>query len=98
MEIIVAGAKALDFRLTDESERAYSIPLAGALPYAFVRKVREMDEGASLIDVLIDEFCPELAEDPDFTLFAAGELFRKWMELSTADGVDAGESSASPTS
>lgn len=89
--------KTFDFALQEEG-KVYSIPLLSYLPFGFLRTMMTDKKSESFAFALIDEFCPEIQEDPLFTMGAATALFEAWKKASTQDGADMGESSASPRS
>lgn len=87
--------KTFDFAL-EEGGEVYSIPLLSYLPFVFLRKMMTEKKEESFAFALIDEFCPEIQQNPLFTMGAAAALFEAWKKASTEDGTDMGESSASP--
>lgn len=90
-----AKPKTFDFSL-EEGGTVYSLPLLTYLPFSFLRKMMTEKKEESFAFALIDEFCPEIQDDPLFTMGAATALFEAWKKASAGDGVEMGESSASP--
>lgn len=90
-----ATPKTFDFAL-EEGGKVYQLPLLTYLPFAFLRKMMTEKKEESFAFALIDEFCPEIQDDPLFTMGAASALFEAWKKASAQDGAEMGESSASP--
>lgn len=89
--------KTFDFAL-EEGGKVYQLPLLTYLPFSFLRKMMTEKKEESFAFALIDEFCPEIQNDPLFTMGAASALFEAWKKASAGDGAEMGESSASPRS
>ncbi|MBO7685586.1 MAG: hypothetical protein J6V72_04340, partial [Kiritimatiellae bacterium] len=61
-----AETRIFEFTLGDSPD-IHRIPLAAFLPYTFVKRMKSMSL-SDLAFALIDEFCPELAEDASLDL------------------------------
>ena len=84
-----AEARMLEFTLGDSPE-VHRIPLASYLPYPFVKRMKSMSM-SDLAFAIIDEFCPELAEDPSVDLNTIKAIHDAWDKASREDGADAGK-------
>ena len=84
-----AEARMLEFTLGDSPD-VHRIPLASCLPYPFIKRMRSMSAG-DLAFAIIDEFCPELAEDMALDLNTVKAIYDAWDKASREDGADAGK-------
>ena len=84
-----AEARMLEFTLGDSTD-VHRIPLAAYLPYTFVKRMKSMSMG-DLAFAIIDEFCPELSDDPSLDLATIKAIHDAWDEASRKDGADSGK-------
>ena len=71
-------------------DSVYRIPLAACLPYTFVKRMKSMSL-SDLAFALIDEFCPELAEDASLDLMTVKAIEDAGDKASREDGADSGK-------
>lgn len=83
-------AKLFEFTI-EGSKKVHRIPLAAYLPYPFMRRMLTVDGDKSFAFALLDEYCPELANDESLTLSTAMSVYRAWERASKEDGAEPGE-------
>ena len=86
--------RCFEFKI-EGSKKLHRIPLAAYLPYPFMRRMLTDEKDESFAIALINEYCPELAEDEKVTFGTIIAIFEAWQEASKKDGATLGESSAS---
>lgn len=84
-----AETRIFEFTLGDSPD-IHRIPLAACLPYSFVKRMKSMTL-SDLAFALIDEFCPELAEDASLDLMTVKAIEDAWDKASREDGADSGK-------
>ena len=92
MAISIERAQVRNFEFTlGDSPEVHSMPLAAYFPCKFVREKMVGKSGKQLIFAMLDEFCPELADDESLDLQTVGAIYEAWNEACAKDGLDAGK-------